>query len=102
MFSHLGDMDIPIISDTTHALSKAYGVLKEDEGIAYRGLFIIDTKGKQAKPGLANPGRRFHLKNHVIIIVPFLGIIRQVTINDLPVGRSVDEVKRLIQGKQGK
>ena len=38
-------MDIPIISDTTHALSKAYGVLKEDEGIAYRGLFIIDTKG---------------------------------------------------------
>jgi len=42
----LGDMDIPIISDTTHALSKAYGVLKEDEGIAYRGLFIIDTKGK--------------------------------------------------------
>ena len=38
-------MEIPIISDTTHALSKAYGVLKEDEGIAYRGLFIIDTKG---------------------------------------------------------
>merc|ERR1711915_481973 len=68
----LGDMDIPIISDTTHALSKAYVVLKEDEGIAYRGLFIIDTKG----------------------------IIRQVTINDLPVGRSVDEVKRLIQAFQ--
>ena len=39
-------MDIPIISDTTHALAKAYGVLKEDEGIAYRGLFIIDPKGK--------------------------------------------------------
>ena len=38
-------MDIPIISDTTHALAKAYGVLKEDEGIAYRGLFIIDPKG---------------------------------------------------------
>ena len=41
----LGDMDIPIISDTNHALAKSYGVLKEDEGIAYRGLFIIDTKG---------------------------------------------------------
>ena len=39
-------MDIPIISDTTHALAKAYGVLKGDEGIAYRGLFIIDPKGK--------------------------------------------------------
>ena len=39
-------MDIPIISDTTHALAKSYGVLKEDEGIAYRGLFIIDPKGE--------------------------------------------------------
>merc|ERR1739838_543167 len=68
----LGEMDIPIISDTTHALAKSYGVLKEDEGIAYRGLFIIDPKG----------------------------IVRQVTINDLPVGRSVDEVKRLIQAFQ--
>ena len=52
-------MDIPIISDTTHALSKAYGVLKEDEGIAYRGLFIIDTKGNSQfthfKSGGFNP-----------------------------------------------
>ena len=54
-------MDIPIISDTTHALSKAYGVLKEDEGIAYRGLFIIDTKGKQTKPNSVS-GRNFILK----------------------------------------
>merc|ERR1712062_190347 len=68
----LGEMNIPIISDTTQALAKSYGVLKEDEGISYRGLFIIDTKG----------------------------IIRQVTINDLPVGRSVAEVKRLIQAFQ--
>ena len=91
-------MDIPIISDTTHALSKAYGVLKEDEGIAYRGLFIIDTKGNSQlthfKSGGFNPQTWLPLS--------FLGIIRQVTINDLPVGRSVDEVKRLIQGKQGK
>ena len=46
-----------------------YGVLKEDEGIAFRGLFIID-----------------HSQN-----------LRQITINDLPVGRSVDETLRLIQ-----
>ena len=51
-------MDIPIISDTTHALSKAYGVLKEDEGVAYRGLFIIDTKGKLTKPN-PDSGRYF-------------------------------------------
>ena len=42
----LGEMAIPIISDTTQALARSYGVLKEDEGISYRGLFIIDTKGK--------------------------------------------------------
>ena len=84
-------MDIPIISDTTHALSKAYGVLKEDEGIAYRGLFIIDTKGN----GLFIWYHLGVFGNQILV----LGIIRQVTINDLPVGRSVDEVKRLIQGE---
>jgi len=68
----LGSMQIPIIADKTCAISKMYGVLKEDEGIAYRGLFIIDTKG----------------------------ILRQITINDMPVGRSVDETLRLIKAFQ--
>ena len=40
-----------------------------DEGVAFRGLFIIDGKG----------------------------ILRQITINDLPVGRDVDETLRLVQ-----
>ena len=39
----LGEVDIPIIADTNHELSKAFGVLKKDEGIPYRGLFIIDN-----------------------------------------------------------
>ena len=39
-------VDIPIIADTNHALSKAFGVLKKDEGIPYRGLFIIDNNVK--------------------------------------------------------
>ena len=43
----LGEMKIPILADKTHQISKAYGVLKEDEGIAFRGLFLIDPKGKQ-------------------------------------------------------
>ena len=47
-------------------------MLKEDEGIAFRGLFIIDPHG----------------------------LIRQITINDLPVGRSVDETLRLVQAFQ--
>ncbi|KAI6206602.1 hypothetical protein M3Y94_00931200 [Aphelenchoides besseyi] len=68
----LGEMKIPVLSDTNHQLSRDYGVLKEDEGIAYRGLFIIDPKG----------------------------ILRQITVNDLPVGRSVEETLRLVQAFQ--
>jgi len=68
----LGDMDIPILSDLTRSISRDYGVLLEDEGHTLRGLFIIDDKG----------------------------ILRQITMNDLPVGRSVDETLRLVQAFQ--
>ncbi|XP_044134883.1 peroxiredoxin-2 isoform X2 [Bufo gargarizans] len=68
----LGPMNIPLLSDLKHTISRDYGVLKEEDGVAYRGLFIIDSKG----------------------------ILRQITINDLPVGRSVDEVLRLVQAFQ--
>ncbi|KAI8377066.1 putative cytosolic thioredoxin peroxidase [Choanephora cucurbitarum] len=62
---------IPIISDTTHTIAKQYGVYLES-GITLRGLFIIDTQG----------------------------IIRQITINDLPVGRNVTEIIRLVEAFQ--
>ncbi|XP_028404554.1 peroxiredoxin-1-like isoform X3 [Dendronephthya gigantea] len=68
----LGQMDIPILSDITKQISKDYGVLLEDQGISLRGLFIVDDKG----------------------------ILRQITVNDLPVGRSVDETLRLVQAFQ--
>lgn len=68
----LGKMNIPILADLSKRISKDYGVLLKDVGISLRGLFIIDPKG----------------------------IIRQITINDLPVGRSVDETLRLIQAFQ--
>ncbi|XP_033829558.1 peroxiredoxin-2 [Periophthalmus magnuspinnatus] len=68
----LGKMKIPLLADLTKSISRDYGVLKEDDGISYRGLFIIDDKG----------------------------ILRQITINDLPVGRSVDETLRLVQAFQ--
>uniref|UniRef100_A0A8W4FPY9 Peroxiredoxin-2 n=1 Tax=Sus scrofa TaxID=9823 RepID=A0A8W4FPY9_PIG len=68
----LGPLKIPLLADVTRNLSLDYGVLKEDEGIAYRGLFIIDGKG----------------------------VLRQITVNDLPVGRSVDEALRLVQAFQ--
>uniref|UniRef100_A0A336M4X0 thioredoxin-dependent peroxiredoxin n=1 Tax=Culicoides sonorensis TaxID=179676 RepID=A0A336M4X0_CULSO len=68
----LGELDIPLLADKTMNVARAYGVLNEDTGIPFRGLFIID--GKQN--------------------------LRQVTVNDLPVGRSVDETLRLVQAFQ--
>ncbi|XP_073706031.1 peroxiredoxin-1 [Garra rufa] len=68
----LGHMKVPLVADSLRSISRDYGVIKEDEGIAYRGLFIIDDKG----------------------------ILRQITINDLPVGRSIDETLRLVQAFQ--
>eukprot|EP00043_Microstomoeca_roanoka_P004267 m.48616 g.48616 ORF g.48616 m.48616 type:complete len:237 (+) comp12416_c1_seq1:292-1002(+) len=68
----LGQVELPLLSDLTHKISKSYGVLLEDVGHTLRGLFIIDDKG----------------------------ILRQITMNDLPVGRSVDETLRLIKAFQ--
>lgn len=53
----LGGINIPLLSDKNHRLSRDYGVLLEDEGIALRGLFLIDPKGivRQVR---APPGRR--------------------------------------------
>lgn len=73
----LGKMNIPVIADLTKSISRAYGVLIEDPhdpdcGVSYRATFIIDPKG----------------------------IIRHVSVNDLPVGRSVDEILRLINAFQ--
>ncbi|XP_064413308.1 peroxiredoxin-4 isoform X2 [Latimeria chalumnae] len=68
----LGPLKIPLLSDLTHQISKDYGVYLEDQGHTLRGLFIIDDKG----------------------------VLRQITMNDLPVGRSVDETLRLVQAFQ--
>lgn len=62
----LGNIAIPLLSDLTHKISKDYGVYLEDLGHTLRGLFIIDDKQ----------------------------VLRQITMNDLPVGRSVDETLR--------
>ena len=71
----LGGCSYPLLADITKAISKDYGVLIEegdDAGVALRGLFIISPEGK----------------------------LRQITVNDLPVGRSVDEVLRLVTAFQ--
>jgi alkyl hydroperoxide reductase subunit AhpC len=63
---------IPIISDKTRRIAKDYGVYLDETGVSLRGLFIIDAKG----------------------------IVRQITINDLPVGRDVTETIRLVEAFQ--
>ena len=68
-------MKIPILDDFTKSIAASYGVLitdGPDTGVSLRGTFIIDPKG----------------------------ILRQATINDLPVGRNVDETLRLIKAFQ--
>ena len=65
-----------MISDESRNLARDYGVLmeqdEEEEGISLRGLFIIDDRG----------------------------VLKHITVNDLLVGRSVDEVLRLVQAYQ--
>jgi peroxiredoxin (alkyl hydroperoxide reductase subunit C) len=58
----------PIVSDIHKSISRSYEVLKEEDGIAYRGLFLIDQKG----------------------------VVRHQLVNDLPLGRSVDEAIRML------
>ena len=41
----LGKLDIPLLSDLTHTISKDYGVYLEENGHTLRGLFIIDPEG---------------------------------------------------------
>ncbi len=68
----LPDVDFPVIGDTAHRLVSLFGVLKEDQGIAFRGTFIIDPEG----------------------------VLRAATINDLKVGRNVEETLRTLQAFQ--
>ena len=68
----LGELKYPLLEDLTQSISRDYGVLIETVGVALRGLFVIDKAG----------------------------IVRHITINDLPLGRSVDEVLRLLDALQ--
>ncbi|WP_054951330.1 peroxiredoxin [Numidum massiliense] len=68
----IGDINFPLAADTTHQVSRDYGVLIEDRGVALRGLFIIDPEG----------------------------ILRYQVVNDENIGRSVDETLRVLQALQ--
>ncbi|MFZ5966421.1 MAG: peroxiredoxin [Bacillota bacterium] len=68
----LGQLAFPLASDMTQKVARDYGILMEEDGIALRGLFIIDPEG----------------------------VLRYSVVHDLNVGRSVDETLRVLQALQ--
>lgn len=67
----IGKIEYPLIADLDKSIAKAYDVLLPG-GIALRGLFLIDKEG----------------------------VVRHQVVNDLPLGRSVDEALRMVQALQ--
>jgi alkyl hydroperoxide reductase subunit AhpC len=68
----LGGLNYPLISDLDKKIARDYGVLTEQETVALRGLFLIDRDG----------------------------IVRHALINDLPIGRSIEEAIRVVDALQ--
>ncbi len=67
----IGEIKYPLVADLDKSIARKYGVLF-NEAVALRGLFLIDKQG----------------------------IVRSAVINDLPLGRSVDEALRLVDALQ--
>ena len=67
----IGPIQFPLISDISKSISTDYGVLFEN-GVALRGLFLVDKEG----------------------------VVRHQLVNDLPLGRNVDEALRVIDALQ--
>jgi alkyl hydroperoxide reductase subunit AhpC len=79
VFSHkawvehgLGKVRFPMLGDTNHEVSRAFGVLVAEKGVALRGTFIIDPEG----------------------------VVQSAVVNNLAVGRNVDETLRTLQAFQ--
>jgi len=67
----IGRINFPLVADLTKNIARDYDVLLND-AVALRGSFLIDDKG----------------------------IVRHAVINDLPLGRNVDEMLRMIDAQQ--
>ncbi len=68
----IGPVRYPMVADLTHGICKAYDVETPDGAVAFRGSFLIDTAG----------------------------IVRHQVVNDLPLGRNVDEMIRMVDALQ--
>lgn len=61
-------IEYPLLADIHKSIAREYSVLSHADGVAYRGLFLIDREG----------------------------VVRHMVVNDLPLGRSVDEALRMV------
>jgi peroxiredoxin (alkyl hydroperoxide reductase subunit C) len=68
----IGAVTYPLVADIKHEICRAYDVEFDAAGVAFRGSFLIDLKG----------------------------IVRHQVVNDLPLGRNVDEMLRMIDALQ--
>jgi len=68
----IGSVAYPLVADVKHHICQAYDVEFESAGVAFRGSFLIDKDG----------------------------VVRHQVVNDLPLGRNVDEMLRMIDALQ--
>ncbi|MCG7937313.1 MAG: peroxiredoxin C [Candidatus Thiodiazotropha lotti] len=68
----IGQVGYPLVADMNHAICKAYDVETADGNVALRGSFLIDKSG----------------------------IVRHQVVNDLPLGRNIDEMIRMVDALQ--
>lgn len=68
----IGEVGYTMVADTNQEICKSYGVQVDGAGVAYRGSFLVDKDGK----------------------------VRHQVVNDLPLGRNIDEMIRLTEALQ--
>lgn len=68
----IGPVQYTLAADVTHSICQSYGVEHPEAGVAFRGAFVIDDKG----------------------------VVRSQIVNDLPIGRNIDEILRIIDAVQ--
>lgn len=68
----IGEVKYPLVADVKHEICRSYDVEFDAAGVAFRGSFLIDQKG----------------------------VVRHQVVNDLPLGRNIDEMLRMVDALQ--
>jgi peroxiredoxin (alkyl hydroperoxide reductase subunit C) len=68
----IGPVKFPIVADVKHEITRAYGIEHPEEGVALRASFLIDKDG----------------------------VVQHQVVNNLPLGRNVDEMMRMVDALQ--